>query len=231
MFPTSFDELNQLVGYKRSMEFEEYFGDMHISDEQKQQRIALAEQLESEFAYMVALLFYERGMLTAALAYELRDRYLKVLTDNGLLNQDAVNRANEIINGRIYDSSFDADIIRHANEFSVGILLVTMNHEDDPYFFSLDRARLMAESESGTFWNMEEYEEALEIGYAFKTWCTAGDNHVRDTHAEMEGMTLPVYEPFELAGGLMQMPRDTSLGADDSEVAGCRCTLDYSNEE
>lgn len=228
MFPTTFDELNQLVGYKRSLPFETYFGEMRISDEQKEQRIELAERLEEEFSYMVALLFYERGSLTANMAIELRDRYLNVLAENGLISQETVNRANDIVNGVIYDSSFDADMVRHANEFAAGIILVTMNHDDEPYYFSLDRARLMSENESNTFWNAEEFDEAMIDGYAFKTWCTVGDNHVRDTHAEMEGMTIPVNEPFELAGGQVMFPRDDSLGCSEDELCACRCTLEFS---
>lgn len=229
-FPLTFDELNQMVGYNRSMPFEEYFGDMKISDKQKEQRIELAEQLEDEFAYMVALMFYERGSLTADMATELRDRYLDALVAQGLVNQQMVDRANEIINGAmgVPDYSFDESAIRRANEFAVGATLVTMNHSDDPYYFSLDRARLMAENESNTIWNSEEFIEAEAMGYAFKTWETAGDNHVRYSHAEIEGLTIPIDEPFELYSGLAMYPRDSSLGLDDSDIVNCRCSIEYS---
>ena len=231
MIPATFDELNRLVGYKRSMDFAQYFGEMRISPKQKRDRMALARQLEDEFVYMVALLFYERNDLTASLALEIRDRYLKVLADTGLISQDMVNRANEIINSRLYGDDLTGMLMRHVDEFSAGIILTTMNHEDEPYYYSLDRARLMAESESHTVWNTDEFVAAEADGYLFKMWCTAGDNHVRDTHTEVEGVVVPIDEPFELAGGYVQYPRDDSLGAADSEIAGCRCTVEFTNEE
>ena len=42
----SFDELNQLGIERRSMEFEQYFGEMDITPKQRDKRISLAEELE-----------------------------------------------------------------------------------------------------------------------------------------------------------------------------------------
>ena len=53
----SFDELNDLVANKRSMSFEQFFGEMELSDEEIQQRIELAEKLEDGFLFVLALLF------------------------------------------------------------------------------------------------------------------------------------------------------------------------------
>ena len=53
----SFDELNNLVANKRSMSFEQFFGEMELPDEEIQQRIELAEKLEDGFLFVLALLF------------------------------------------------------------------------------------------------------------------------------------------------------------------------------
>ena len=53
----SFDELNTLIPNKRSMSFEQFFGEMELSDEEIQKRIELAEKLEDGFLFVLALLF------------------------------------------------------------------------------------------------------------------------------------------------------------------------------
>ena len=40
----SFDELNSLITNKRSMDFEKYFGEMELSEEEIQKRIELDEK-------------------------------------------------------------------------------------------------------------------------------------------------------------------------------------------
>lgn len=54
-----------------------------------------------------------------------------------------------------------------------------------------------------------------------KTWLTAGDDRVRDTHRPLDGDTIPVDEKFD--NGLRH-PRDIKSN-DASEVINCRCTL------
>ena len=50
----TFDELNQLVGMKRSTPLDEYFAPMKISENKKKERLRLAERLEEEFLDMMA---------------------------------------------------------------------------------------------------------------------------------------------------------------------------------
>lgn len=58
----------------------------------------------------------------------------------------------------------------------------------------------------------------------YKTWITVGDERVRESHEGLDGMTIPIDEPFP--NGLMY-PCDPS-GAPE-EVCNCRCWLDYSD--
>ena len=53
------------------------------------------------------------------------------------------------------------------------------------------------------------------------------DGHERDGHAEVNGVVLPINEPFLLRGGYVQFPRDDSLGVDETETSGCRCSLEF----
>ena len=59
-----FDELNKLVGYKRSLPIEQYFGEMGISTKQKRRRIAMASDLEDEIVYVLAFLFENREKIS-----------------------------------------------------------------------------------------------------------------------------------------------------------------------
>lgn len=88
------------------------------------------------------------------------------------------------------------------------------------------RANLIALNESNWKWNNQEFFEA-KASKKTKTWHIALDEKVRLTHMEMEGVTIPVDEPFHVGSSLMMMPLDMSLGADISEIANCRCTVSY----
>lgn len=54
-----------------------------------------------------------------------------------------------------------------------------------------------------------------------KTWLTAGDDRVRDSHRDLDGDTIAVDEVFD--NGLRH-PRDVK-GRDPAETINCRCTL------
>lgn len=55
-----------------------------------------------------------------------------------------------------------------------------------------------------------------------KTWITAGDDRVRDTHDYLEGMTVPINEPFFTYDGDSAMaPGDFTKA---SNNVNCRCT-------
>lgn len=60
-----------------------------------------------------------------------------------------------------------------------------------------------------------------------KMWVTMGDKKVRTTHRVMEGVMIGLNHAFQLAGGLMMYPTDSSLGASLKEIYGCRCHLFY----
>ena len=66
-----------------------------------------------------------------------------------------------------------------------------------------------------------------ELGTETKIWNTMEDEKVRPSHAAANGQRRPIGEPFQLAGGLLQQPRDSSLGASLGEVINCRCIASY----
>ena len=84
------------------------------------------------------------------------------------------------------------------------------------------RSALIARTEShgarmqGGFEGAREVQD--EVGAMLKVWSTALDDVVRDEHADMEGETVPLDEPF--SNGLMY-PSEPN----------CRCVLEYSVKE
>lgn len=64
----------------------------------------------------------------------------------------------------------------------------------------------------------------VDVQAVTKKWDSSGDGRVRDSHAEMDGQTVGVNEPFRSpTGALMMHCGDTSLGAGGEDVINCRC--------
>lgn len=217
---TSFDALNRLVGMKRSESFDDFFAPMKITDEQKRERIRLAEALEEEFLYMFSYMFYAYPILNEQMINDLRDGYIRQLEELGIVAMVADDIARR--NNPYY---------QQAEKFAIDCIDATRRHKEDPYYYSEDRARLCAEDQSNFIYDIKEYSDALENGYTHKTWETVGDNRVRASHVEVEGETIPIEEPFVLGGGLMMHPHDDSLGVDENELIACRCSLSFNYGE
>ena len=205
----SFDELNELVGYKISEPFEVYFAPMRLTDEQKRKRIELARRLDDVFIGLLAEYFYADQLDTVVssdIFETTREAYLIAI-------------ANSV--------EVDRYIVDHAMSVITESVAVLLRHKDNPYFYSLDRARAISEGEANSIFNYTEYEEAVKNKH-FKTWHTIMDGKERDSHAEVNGLTIPIRDLFELRGGYVAFPRDESYGADDTELVSCRCSLSFS---
>lgn len=59
-----------------------------------------------------------------------------------------------------------------------------------------------------------------------KTWVATNDDRTREDHAEADGQTVPVDEPFEVGGEQAMYPGDPSLS--DAELLNCRCWVSVS---
>lgn len=212
----SFDELNKLYarekeGQLRSMPFEEFFGEMIISEEQKRRRIQTAEEMRRIMLIALQEMYYEwheGGFGEYNPQETIRGGYASILERLGIP----------------LTAYFAAT---HADSTAAEIVSATANHSDDPYFFSEDRATLIAENEANSIWNDSEYQDAVMSGKRSKTWIAIIDKVTRDTHKDVNGTTVPIGEPFEVGDSLLQFPRDTSLGAGPEEIVNCRCSVIY----
>lgn len=209
----SFDQLNALYDAEHdrmSMDYDEYFGDMDLSDEQKERRKDSAGDLEEVFEVLLALVLY---------------LYMEEAYDYSEAIAEAQEAYQDILAG--------ADVSDYYREVHVpnavnGVVNTMLQNPDNPFNFSLDRARLIAENEANSIWNNAEYEEALKSKKTRKTWHTIIDKKTRDWHVEVNGQTKPITEPFEVNGELMQYARDESLGASGGNIVNCRCSVTYS---
>ena len=206
----SWDELNQLVGFKRSEPFEQYYAPMKITEAQKRKRIELAEQLEDVMIGLLSFMFYaqQQGTIPYTDAYERAyEEYILIL--NNILNPDEY-------------------LLNHAETVLTDIISVTYRHPDEEYYYSADRARLISENEANSIYNYDEFQDAIDNGYHYKTWETIMDGKERESHAEVNGVTIPINDVFHLQGGDCYYPRSDELGMSDEEIVNCRCSLSYS---
>lgn len=70
----------------------------------------------------------------------------------------------------------------------------------------------------------DSYKRAEDDGIILeKEWISTSDSRTRDWHAELNGDTKPIDEPFENSIGEIMYPGDPA--ADGANVYNCRCTM------
>lgn len=205
----SFDELNALVKNERSMSFKKYFGEMNLPEEEKSKRIQMAEELEENFIVTMTLLF----TMTQAnkINYELirkqiEDSYLETL--------------------RKY-TSVDKYLETYIKSFTYDVIDSTKTHKNEPYYYSLDRARFMAENEVNTAINHARYTEAVNAGKTMKRWESIIDEVTRKDHIEANGEYIPIGQAFHVGDSWMLFPKDMSMNPNPNQVINCRCSIIY----
>jgi len=207
---TTFDELNSLVTNKRAKPFETYFGDMELSEEQKEKRITLAEKMKNEFLFVMALLF--NMYRYSSIEWEnIRRKF-----EQGYLNA---------IKGKI---DIDDYMKSHIASLSYDFIDSTKRNVDEPYFMSSDRATVYSEEESNTSYNHQEFKKAINEGKTKKKWIDIRDKKERKTHRKVGGKVIAINEPFIVGNSLMMYPKDVdTYGAEPEEYVNCRCSIKY----
>lgn len=205
----SFDELNMLVKNERSMPFKKYFGEMNLPEEEKSKRIQMAEEMEVNFIVTMTLLF----TMTQAnkIDYELIRKQIEYSYLETLRKYASVDKYLET-----YVKSFSYDVIDS-----------TKKHKSEPYYYSLDRARFMAENEVNTAINHARYMEAVNSGKTMKRWKSIIDEATRKDHREINEKYIPIGQAFHVGDSWLLFPKDTSLGASANQIVNCRCTVIY----
>lgn len=203
------DELNIPMPYSRSEPFGQYFGDMDLIDEEKEKRIEVAEDLEDLMLFIFAL--------------------IAIMRENNAVDKDYIvsqinNSYMAILQGYMGIDKYLEDYIR---QFSNTFIQTTFDSIDDSWYLSADRSRFVAENESETTWNYDEYRQAIESGKTRKQWVDIMDKRERKTHREVGGTVIPIEDVFVVGNSLMRYPKDTLYGAEAKEIINCRCTIKY----
>lgn len=213
----SFDELNALYDDEKdhiSTDYDEWFDDMDLTEAQKQDRKETAEELERIFRDLLALVFYlyvEGAYEYAEAMTEAQQQYLALLDK---ASQNGVN---------VSDYYRNIHVPVKVSE----VVNTMLEHPENPWNFTIDRAMAIAENEANSMWNNADFQEALASGKTRKMWDAIIDGKTRDWHADANGQTKPILEPFEVNGELLQHPMDDSYGATGGNINNCRCVAKY----
>ena len=205
----TFDEINELVGINRSVPYESYFGEMSISEDDKRHRIEMANAFEDAFLITLSLLF--------------------TMQQYGAVDWEQVRRSFENGYRSVLDRYITSDeyLMMRAESFGFDATDSTRNHSDEPYYYSIDRAMYMAENESNTVLNYDDYSRSIKEGKKRKRWVSIQDEMTRTTHRDIDYTEIPIDGIFRVGGSLMRFPKDTSLGASPEEIINCRCSILY----
>ena len=205
----SFDELNMLVKNKRSMPFEKYFGEMSLPEDDKSERIHMAEDLEDIFIVIMTLLF--------------------TMAQVNKIDYELVRKKIEDAYTSVAKKYVDVDmrLSVYIKDFSYEVIDSTKKHKAEPYYYSLDRAKYIAENEVNTVINYVRYMEATNSGKTMKRWESIIDGVTRKDHREINGKYIPIGQAFHVGDSWLLFPKDTSLGASPNQIVNCRCSIIY----
>lgn len=88
---------------------------------------------------------------------------------------------------------------------------------------SIRNARTMATTAENAG-RLDSYKRAADMGlHLKKTWVAVLDSRTRHAHRQLDGVTMPVNEPFESEFGEIMCPGDRT--ADPANLYNCRCTM------
>lgn len=204
-----YDELNLRERKLHSVPYEEYFSVMDLTKEDKERRIQFSEEFEDVMLFIFNLFLVMQEYDDINVEYIIKQ---------------VKKRYSEIVLKYI---DIDDYVQAYVNEFARNTIDVTIDHSDDDYYTSFDRARYIAENEANTIFNYANFRAAIEKGYTKKRWDDVRDNRERATHLKVGGTVIPINDAFLVGDSLMMFPKDTSMSISAEEIVNCRCTIKY----
>ena len=202
----AFDELKTR---NKSIPYEQYFGEMDITDEQKEERIETAQDFEEMLLFIFSL-------------FAVMNQYQYDNAD--FIISQLESRYRTVVESRMFTDEY---LTYYMQDFAEQTIETTQKHSDDEWYLSEDRAMFIAENEANTVLNYSDFQKAIESGKTKKKWLTMRDKKVRDTHKELDGKTIGITDVFLVGDSEMFFPKDTSLDASAEEIVGCRCSIKY----
>lgn len=220
-----FDKLNILQ--RHSMPYDDYYGDMLLTDQQKKKRKDTALILEDVLAIIFEVLYAQMVMgmvdevgIKQQFIYELYDAFSQrdFFDSDEQFEEYLIMIVNEIIDTTL------ANMEKHPNDYDY--------KGEKPYWVSEDRAMFIAEDQANILCNNSDYLEAIAEGKTHKIWMAYPDDNVRATHVEVNGVELPITAYFDVGGARMLFPGDVTSELSTGkyypqETIRCRCTIKY----
>ena len=205
-----FDELNGAgkESKPRSIPYDEFFDIERLSEEEKRQRIELAEEFEILLLYFFVV--FLDGNIEMDYEQMVYEKYVEIADRFLNLQQPS------------------AYIEEYARQYAYDLVRATKEHEGEEYYTSYDRGRLNAELQANFCGNYRMQIEAVKSGKTKKMWQSMRDMYVRKTHVHADGQTVGIFEPFKVGDSLMMFPTDQeTFNAEPKEIIGCRCICKY----
>lgn len=200
-----FDKVNQMR--TQAIPYEKFFGDMDLEDKDKELRIGLANKLDDMFYYFLAMLDEDNvDEIKNSLKQQFKDTVAEYFKDT--------------INPGDYMDEY-------INVVVDSVVNTTVKNKGDSWYVSEDRAQYLSEDETNGIANYYQERQALLEGKTTKVWRTILDGKERHTHFIANAQEVPIGEAFVVGNSRLMYPKDISLGADVTELIGCRCTCWY----
>lgn len=203
-----FDEINTIEQpFKpRAIPFDDYFSPMEISEQDKAERIKLAEKFE------VLLLFY----------------FLLYLEDSTKDYTDLIySRYVQIANDFLQMNVTSAYIDDYARQYVENLIDTTIRHDGDPWYTSGDRAKFNAEGESQATAEYRMKLRAVREGKKNKRWRAIIDSVTRKDHIHADGKVIGIFDTFKVGDSEFDFPRSLTYNPSPEQVANCRCWCEY----
>jgi hypothetical protein len=90
------------------------------------------------------------------------------------------------------------------------------------------QAEMLARTDLVSLSNGGSVMAAKMVGMPYKQWQATLDAKTREEHADADGQIVPMDQPFDVGGELLDYPGDPA--GSDANVANCRCTVLYADD-
>lgn len=200
------DELDEIE--EEIIDYDEYFSEMEISEEEKEKRKELAKKFEVLFLFFLLSYSEKKNMDYESMIYK---KYIAIALE--FLKKDTL----------------PSYIDNYARKLARDVVNTTVNHDGEEFYTSKERGMLISVNEANTLGNYSQQIKAIKNGMRYKTWITEKDKRVRHTHKAVDEKKIGIFEPFQVGDSLMMFPKDMeTFNADMKEIANCRCVVKYS---
>lgn len=227
----NFDQLNSMST--------KWFSKMNVSDAEKKKRV----DLSLEYCEIIIMLFMLiEGNHPRESCVDFLEERLRIIAENviGKSNIAYINDWSRKEAEKVVD-----DTLKHINDEPEYKLIKTddggtksqektFNFEEfdikipqSEYWTSELRALLVGIGCASAIANYHVLWYALERGMTNKVWITEADEKVRKTHQEVDHTDIPINELFIVGNSYLMFPGDVNYGAEEKEVDGCRCHLEF----